>query len=107
MHRGTVYRRWRGVGGLLVDLVDLVDAVGEIDWPPQGTGSLREDLTPHQEIQESLSYSRRSLSPDGSERRRVRLRITAGCVTRKGRLVEAPDCAPPPDAPYRPAPPGG
>jgi AcrR family transcriptional regulator len=52
VHRATVYRRWRDVGGLLVDLID---AAGELDWQPPDTGSLRGDLTAlNQEIQESL-----------------------------------------------------
>jgi AcrR family transcriptional regulator len=52
VHRATVYRRWRDVGGLLVDVID---AAGEMDWQPPDTGSLRGDLTAlNQEIQESL-----------------------------------------------------
>ncbi|QES10381.1 TetR/AcrR family transcriptional regulator [Streptomyces venezuelae] len=52
VHRATVYRRWRDVAGLLVDVID---AAGEIDWQPPDTGSLRGDLTAlNQEIQESL-----------------------------------------------------
>ncbi|WP_069173874.1 TetR/AcrR family transcriptional regulator [Streptomyces griseus] len=52
VHRTTVYRRWRDVGGLLVDLVE---AAGEIDWQPPDTGSLRGDLTAlNEQIQESL-----------------------------------------------------
>ncbi|WP_326797956.1 TetR/AcrR family transcriptional regulator C-terminal ligand-binding domain-containing protein [Streptomyces sp. NBC_01808] len=52
VHRATVYRRWRDVGGLLVDVID---AAGEIDWRPPDTGSLRGDLTAlNEEIQESL-----------------------------------------------------
>jgi AcrR family transcriptional regulator len=52
VHRATVYRRWRDVGGLLVDLID---AAGEADWRPPDTGSLRGDLTAlNREIQESL-----------------------------------------------------
>ncbi|WP_439944389.1 TetR/AcrR family transcriptional regulator [Streptomyces sp. BBFR115] len=52
VHRATVYRRWRDVGGLLVDVID---AAGEIDWRPPDTGSLRGDLTAlNQEIQQSL-----------------------------------------------------
>ncbi|MDT0269061.1 TetR/AcrR family transcriptional regulator [Streptomyces sp. DSM 44915] len=52
VHRATVYRRWRDVGGLLADLID---AAGEIDWQPPDTGSLRGDLTAlNREIQESL-----------------------------------------------------
>ncbi|MGW9493373.1 TetR/AcrR family transcriptional regulator [Streptomyces prasinus] len=53
VHRATVYRRWRDVGGLLADVID---AAGEIDWQPPDTGSLRGDLTAlNQEIQESLA----------------------------------------------------
>lgn len=52
VHRATVYRRWRDVGGLLVDVID---AAGEIDWQPPDTGSLRGDLTSlNREILESL-----------------------------------------------------
>ncbi|MFI7387247.1 TetR/AcrR family transcriptional regulator [Streptomyces sp. NPDC049813] len=52
VHRATVYRRWRDVGGLLVDVIA---AAGEMDWRPPDTGSLRGDLTAlNQEIQESL-----------------------------------------------------
>lgn len=52
VHRATVYRRWRDVGGLLADVID---AAGEVDWQPPDTGSLRGDLTAlNQEIQESL-----------------------------------------------------
>ncbi|GAA2280452.1 TetR family transcriptional regulator [Streptomyces ruber] len=52
VHRTTVYRRWRDVGGLLVDVIE---AAGEIDWRPPDTGSLRGDLTAlNQEIQQSL-----------------------------------------------------
>ncbi|MGW5785009.1 TetR/AcrR family transcriptional regulator [Streptomyces sp. NPDC003757] len=52
VHRATVYRRWRDVGGLLADVIG---AAGEIDWQPPDTGSLRGDLTTlNREIQESL-----------------------------------------------------
>ena len=52
VHRTTVYRRWRDVGGLLADVLD---AAGEDDWQPPDTGSLRGDLTAlNAEIQESL-----------------------------------------------------
>jgi AcrR family transcriptional regulator len=52
VHRATVYRRWRDVGGLLVDVIA---AAGEIDWRPPDTGSLRGDLAAlNEEIQESL-----------------------------------------------------
>ena len=52
VHRTTVYRRWRDVGGLLVDVIA---AAGEMDWQPPDTGSLRGDLTAlNREIQESL-----------------------------------------------------
>lgn len=53
VHRATVYRRWRDVGGLLADLMA---AAGEIDWQPPDTGSLRGDLAAlNAEIQESLA----------------------------------------------------
>jgi len=52
VHRATVYRRWRDVGGLLVDVIT---AAGEVDWQPPDTGSLRGDLAAlNQEIQQSL-----------------------------------------------------
>ncbi|WP_018252901.1 TetR/AcrR family transcriptional regulator [Salinispora mooreana] len=41
VHRTTVYRRWRDVGGLLADV--LADATGD-DWSPPQTGSLETDL---------------------------------------------------------------
>lgn len=41
VHRTTVYRRWRDVGGLLADVLD---AAGEDSWQPPDTGSLRGDL---------------------------------------------------------------
>ncbi|WP_086791642.1 TetR/AcrR family transcriptional regulator [Streptomyces thermovulgaris] len=41
VHRTTVYRRWRDVGGLLADVFD---AAGDDDWQPRDTGSLRGDL---------------------------------------------------------------
>ena len=52
VHRTTVYRRWRDVGGLLADVIV---AAGESHWQPPDTGSLCSDLTAlNQEIQESL-----------------------------------------------------
>ncbi|BCY10226.1 hypothetical protein L3i22_053140 [Actinoplanes sp. L3-i22] len=41
VHRATVYRRWRDVGGLLADTVD---AARELPWEPPDTGSLIGDL---------------------------------------------------------------
>jgi AcrR family transcriptional regulator len=41
VHRTTVYRRWRDVGGLLADV--LAEAADE-EWAPPDTGSLRGDL---------------------------------------------------------------
>ncbi|MFC5234232.1 TetR/AcrR family transcriptional regulator [Pseudonocardia zijingensis] len=42
VHRATVYRRWRDVGGLLADAL----AAGrEDDWTPPDRGSLAADLT--------------------------------------------------------------
>ncbi|MEV1010084.1 TetR/AcrR family transcriptional regulator [Streptomyces sp. NPDC049881] len=42
VHRTTVYRRWKDVGGLLADVLD---AAGDDDWQPPDTGSLEDDLT--------------------------------------------------------------
>ncbi|MFC4107358.1 TetR/AcrR family transcriptional regulator [Micromonospora zhanjiangensis] len=41
VHRTTVYRRWRDVGGLLVDV--LAEATGD-DWRAPDTGTLAGDL---------------------------------------------------------------
>ncbi|MFI6793961.1 TetR/AcrR family transcriptional regulator [Nonomuraea sp. NPDC050383] len=41
VHRATVYRRWRDVGGLLADLCA---ATAGDDWQPEDTGSLEGDL---------------------------------------------------------------
>ncbi|MFI6924744.1 TetR/AcrR family transcriptional regulator [Nonomuraea spiralis] len=42
VHRATVYRRWRDVGGLLADVLE---ATGDDDWQPEDTGSLLGDLS--------------------------------------------------------------
>jgi AcrR family transcriptional regulator len=42
VHRATVYRRWRDVGGLLADALT---AGREDDWQPPDLGSLTADLT--------------------------------------------------------------
>jgi AcrR family transcriptional regulator len=42
VHRATVYRRWRDVGGLLADALD---AGREDSWQPPDLGSLAADLT--------------------------------------------------------------
>ncbi|MFF3969141.1 TetR/AcrR family transcriptional regulator [Streptomyces rubiginosohelvolus] len=53
VHRTTVYRRWRDVGGLLADVLD---AASDDDWQPSDTGSLEDDLTAlNQEIQTALT----------------------------------------------------
>ncbi|MER6628975.1 TetR/AcrR family transcriptional regulator [Streptomyces sp. NPDC000987] len=53
VHRTTVYRRWRDVGGLLADVHD---AAGDDDWQPPETGSLEGDLAAlNQEIQTALT----------------------------------------------------
>ncbi|KAA5830097.1 TetR/AcrR family transcriptional regulator [Saccharopolyspora hirsuta] len=53
VHRTTVYRRWRDVGGLLTDLLD---STSDDDWQPTDTGSLRGDLAAlNREIQTSLT----------------------------------------------------
>ncbi|MFE7132855.1 TetR/AcrR family transcriptional regulator [Streptomyces sp. NPDC057638] len=41
VHRTTVYRRWRDVGGLLADVLD---AARDDGWRPADTGSLQGDL---------------------------------------------------------------
>ncbi|MFI6210036.1 TetR/AcrR family transcriptional regulator [Streptomyces sp. NPDC051041] len=41
VHRTTVYRRWRDVGGLLADVLD---AAGDDGWRPPDTGTLEGDL---------------------------------------------------------------
>lgn len=53
VHRTTVYRRWRDVGGLLADVLD---AAADDDWRPADTGSLAGDLTAlNQEVLTSLT----------------------------------------------------
>ncbi|KAB8166951.1 TetR family transcriptional regulator [Streptomyces sp. 3MP-14] len=42
VHRTTVYRRWRDVGGLLADVLD---AAADDAWTPPDTGGLLGDLT--------------------------------------------------------------
>lgn len=41
VHRTTVYRRWGGVDGLIVDALAMTD---EDDWQPADTGSFEQDL---------------------------------------------------------------
>ncbi|GAA1580234.1 TetR/AcrR family transcriptional regulator [Streptomyces globosus] len=53
VHRTTVYRRWRDVGGLLADLLD---AAADDTWTPPDTGSLEGDLTAlNQEVYDALA----------------------------------------------------
>ncbi|MCK2215387.1 TetR/AcrR family transcriptional regulator [Actinomadura sp. ATCC 31491] len=53
VHRATVYRRWRDVGGLLTDVFE---AAGDDDWQPRDTGSLLGDLIAlNRENQEALT----------------------------------------------------
>lgn len=53
VHRTTVYRRWRDVGGLLADVFE---AASDDDWQPQDTGSLHGDLAAlNDEIQAALT----------------------------------------------------
>ncbi|MFE9637281.1 TetR/AcrR family transcriptional regulator [Streptomyces sp. NPDC006463] len=60
VHRTTVYRRWRDVGGLLADVLD---AASDDTWSPPDTGSLEEDLTSlNQEVYEALAGSGPSLT---------------------------------------------
>ncbi|MFF3859466.1 TetR/AcrR family transcriptional regulator [Streptomyces sp. NPDC002209] len=52
VHRTTVYRRWRDVGGLLADVLD---AAADDTWEPADTGSLEGDLTAlNQEVYDAL-----------------------------------------------------
>ncbi|MGV4982325.1 TetR/AcrR family transcriptional regulator [Streptomyces sp. NPDC001709] len=53
VHRTTVYRRWRDVGGLLADVFD---AAADDDWQPHDTGSLLGDLVAlNEELQAALT----------------------------------------------------
>lgn len=53
VHRTTVYRRWRDVGGLLADVLD---AAGDDTWQPADTGSLESDLAAlNHEVQAGLT----------------------------------------------------
>jgi AcrR family transcriptional regulator len=53
VHRATVYRRWRDVGGLLADVLD---AAGDDEWTPEDTGSLAGDLAAlNREIEAALT----------------------------------------------------
>ncbi|KZM72907.1 TetR/AcrR family transcriptional regulator [Nocardia terpenica] len=53
VHRATVYRRWRDVGGLISDLFA---AASDLDWQPRDTGTLRGDLAAlNREIQDSMT----------------------------------------------------
>ncbi|MEV5827676.1 TetR/AcrR family transcriptional regulator [Spirillospora sp. NPDC052242] len=53
VHRATVYRRWKDVGGLLADVLD---AAGDDDWRPPDTGSLERDLAGlNHEIQDAMA----------------------------------------------------
>ncbi|MEU8776903.1 TetR/AcrR family transcriptional regulator [Streptomyces sp. NPDC048606] len=56
VHRTTVYRRWRDVGGLLADVLD---AAADDTWEPADTGSLEGDLTAlNLEVYEALDPGR-------------------------------------------------
>ncbi|MGW7454562.1 TetR/AcrR family transcriptional regulator C-terminal ligand-binding domain-containing protein [Streptomyces sp. NPDC054787] len=60
VHRTTVYRRWRDVGGLLADVLD---AAADDTWSPPDTGSLEGDLTAlNQEVYEALAGGGPSLT---------------------------------------------
>ncbi|MBU7598600.1 TetR/AcrR family transcriptional regulator [Streptomyces sp. P38-E01] len=53
VHRTTVHRRWRDVGGLLTDVYD---AASGDDWQPPDTGSLEGDLVAlNQEVHDALT----------------------------------------------------
>ncbi|SHF82069.1 TetR/AcrR family transcriptional regulator [Streptoalloteichus hindustanus] len=56
VHRTTIYRRWRDVGGLLADVLD---AARDDDWTPPDTGSLVGDLTAiNREVHAALTETR-------------------------------------------------
>ncbi|MEU6300501.1 TetR/AcrR family transcriptional regulator [Streptomyces erythrochromogenes] len=60
VHRTTVYRRWRDVGGLLADVLD---AASDDAWSPPDTGSLEGDLTAlNQEVYQALAGGGPSLT---------------------------------------------
>ncbi|MFE9581243.1 TetR/AcrR family transcriptional regulator [Nocardia sp. NPDC006044] len=53
VHRTTVYRRWRDVGGLITDVFA---AASDLEWHPRDTGTLCGDLAAlNREIQDSLT----------------------------------------------------
>ncbi|TWD80462.1 TetR family transcriptional regulator [Kribbella amoyensis] len=53
VHRTTIYRRWKTVAGLLVDLLE---AGVDDTWAPADTGSLEADLVAlNREVREALS----------------------------------------------------
>lgn len=52
VHRATVYRRWRDIGGLLADALD---AALDDAWRPADTGLLESDLTAlNEEVQDAM-----------------------------------------------------
>jgi AcrR family transcriptional regulator len=74
VHRTTVYRRWRDVGGLLADVLD---AAGDDGWRPRDTGDLAGDLTAlNQEVHEALA---------------ARPPVTAALIAASFRSAEAAD----------------
>ena len=61
VHRTTVYRRWKTVAGLLVDLFR---AGLDDSWEPADTGSLEGDLIKlNREVHAALAARRRSRRP--------------------------------------------
>ncbi|GAA2447483.1 TetR/AcrR family transcriptional regulator [Streptomyces macrosporus] len=74
VHRTTVYRRWRDVGGLLADVLD---TAGDDDWRPEDTGDLEGDLAAlNREVQEALT---------------ARPSVTAALIAASFRSAEAAD----------------
>ncbi|MEU2725116.1 TetR/AcrR family transcriptional regulator [Streptomyces smyrnaeus] len=106
VHRATVYRRWRDVGGLLADVLD---AAGDDGWRPADTGSLEGDLRAlNEEVQEALTEepsvalaliaaSFRSEEAARALRRFWEERY-ARCEAVVGRAVERGELSPPVDA---------
>ncbi|MFJ5546541.1 TetR/AcrR family transcriptional regulator [Streptomyces sp. NPDC093225] len=92
VHRTTVYRRWRDVGGLLADLLD---SAADDAWRPADTGSLEGDLTAmNQEILEavvaepSLTTALVAASFRSAEAARALRAFWAGRYERSAEVVE-------------------
>ncbi|NSC22502.1 TetR/AcrR family transcriptional regulator [Streptomyces albus subsp. chlorinus] len=106
VHRATVYRRWRDVGGLLADVLD---AAGDDSWSPPDTGSLEGDLRAlNEEVRDGLTEEpslamaliAASFRSDGAAKalRRFWEDRYERCTPLIGRAVERGELSPPVDA---------